>query len=45
MTSLLENKLAFMARKRFPNDKERQEKFVADTLKKRNWGQDKEDKK
>ena len=44
MPQLLENKLAFVAKKRFPNDKERQNKFVADTLRKRNWGQDKEKK-
>ncbi len=42
MPQLLENKLAFQAQKRFPNDKERQDKFVADMLKKRNWGEGKE---
>ncbi len=42
MPQLLENKLAFQAKKRFPGDKERQDKFIADTLKKRNWGEGKE---
>lgn len=42
MPQLLENKLKFEAKKRFPNDKERQDAYVYGTLtKKFGWQKDK----
>lgn len=35
--SLLENKLKAEAKKKFPNDKERQDAYVNGTLRKRGW--------
>jgi hypothetical protein len=34
---LLENKLRFEAKKRYPNDEERQNAHVKDTLRRRGW--------
>jgi hypothetical protein len=37
MPTLLENKLKAEAKKRFPNDKERQDAYVFSILRKRGW--------
>jgi len=37
MAQLLENKLKAEARKKFPNDRERQDAYVYGTLRRRGW--------
>jgi hypothetical protein len=37
MPELLENKLRAEAKKKFPNDKERQDAYVYGTLRRRGW--------
>jgi hypothetical protein len=37
MPQMLENKLKAEARKKFPNDKERQDVYVYGTLRRRGW--------
>lgn len=45
MPELLERKLAIVAKRRFPNDKERQDNYIFDTLRRRfNWSPEEAEK-